>query len=100
MPQSEILEPKDPNDKVDYAVNWRKYLTKVGDTIQSSTWPEITPTGVGHLTVLATTHDTMRGIIKVEGGVAGTRYRLTNRIITTPGARQRDKTIEIRVREL
>lgn len=97
MAQLDVLEPKDPNDKVDYAVNWRKYLTKVGDTIQSSTWPVITPDG---LTVLATTHDTMRGIIKVEGGVAGTRYRLTNRIVTTPGARQRDKTIEIRVREL
>lgn len=100
MPQIERLEPKDPNDKVDYAVNWRKYLTKVGDTIQTSTWPEITPSGDGHLTVLATTHDGLRGIIKLDGGVAGTRYRLTNRIFTTPGGRQRDKTIEIRVREL
>jgi hypothetical protein len=94
------LEPKDPNDKVDYAVNWRKYLIKVGDTIQSSTWPEITPTGEGHLTVLASTHDSMRGIVKVDGGIAGTRYRLTNRIVTTPGDRQRDRTIVIRVKEL
>jgi hypothetical protein len=100
MSQLDALAPKDPNDKVDYAINWRKYLTKVGDTIQSSTWPEITPSGVGHLIVLATTHDGMRGIVKLDGGIAGTRYRLTNRIVTTPGARQRDKTISITVKEL
>lgn len=97
MPQLDVLEPKDPNDKVDYAVNWSRYLNRVGDTIQSSTWPSITPAG---LTVLADTHDGMRGIIKVDGGVAGTSYRLTNRIVTTPGARQRDRTITIRVKDL
>lgn len=95
MAQLDILEPKDPNDEVDYAVNWRKYLIKVGDTIESSTWPVITPTG---LDVLATTHDGLRAIIKIGGGVPG-RYRLTNRIVTTPGARQRDRTITIRVRD-
>lgn len=102
MAQSEVLEPKDPNDKVDYAVNWRKYLTKVGDTIQSSSWPVITPSGPGHLTVLAATisSDGLRAIIKLDEGIAGTRYKLTNRIVTTPGARQRDKTITIRVKEL
>lgn len=97
MAQLDILEPKDPNDKVDYAVNWSRYLSRVGDTIQSSTWPVITPAG---LDVLATTHDGTRAVIKVDGGVAGTEYRLTNRIVTTPGARQRDRTITIRVREL
>lgn len=96
MAQLDVLEPKDPNDQVDYAVNWSRYLTRVGDTIQSSTWPVITPTG---LDVLATTHDGTRAVIKLGGGTPGT-YRLTNRIVTTPGARQRDKTIEIRVREL
>lgn len=97
MPQLDVLEPKDPNDKVDYAVNWSRYLTRVGDTIQTSTWPVITPAG---LDVLATTHDGMRAVIKIDGGIAGTEYRLTNRIVTTPGARQRDRTITIRVKEL
>ena len=97
MAQLDILEPKDPNDKVDYAVNWSKYLNRVGDTIQTSTWPVITPAG---LTVLADTHDGLRAVIKLDGGVAGTSYQLTNRIVTTPGARQRDRTITIRVRDL
>lgn len=95
MAQLQILEPKDPNDEVDYAVNWSRYLTRVGDTILTSTWPVITPVG---LTVLSDTHDGTRAVIKLGGGTPGT-YRLTNRIITTPGARQRDKTITIRVRD-
>lgn len=95
MPQLDILEPKDPNDEVDYAVNWTRYLTRVGDTIQSSTWPNF-PDGI---TKLSDTHDGMRAVIKLGGGTPGT-YRLTNRIVTTPGARQRDKTITIHVKEL
>lgn len=95
MSQLNILEPKDPNDEVDYAVNWTRYLVRVGDTIQSSTWPNF-PAGI---TKLSDTHDGMRAIIKLAGGTPGT-YRLTNRIVTTPGARQRDKTITITVKEL
>lgn len=97
MAQLDVLAPKDPNDEVDYAVNWSRYLTRVGDTIQTSTWPVVSPSGI---TILSSTHDGERAVVKVSGGVAGTDYRLTNRIVTTPGARQRDRTITIRVKDL
>lgn len=97
MSQLDTTDPKDPDDEVDYAVNWTRYLTRVGDTIQTSTWPVVAPTGI---TILSATHDGMRAIVKVSGGTAGTSYRLTNRIVTTPGARKRDKTITIRVKDL
>lgn len=96
MAQLDILEPKDPNDKVDYAVNWSRYLARVGDTILTSTWPNF-PDGI---TKLSDTHDGLRAIIKLDGGTAGATYHLTNRIVTTPGARQRDRTITIRVKDL
>jgi len=95
MSQLDALEPKDPDDKVDYVVNWSRYLGRVGDTILTSTWP-VVPTGI---TKLSDTHDGMRAIIKLGGGTAGTDYQLTNRIVTTPGDRQRDRTITIRVRD-
>lgn len=95
MSQLSTLEPKDPDDQVDYAVNWTAYLARVGDTIQSSTWPVI-PAGI---TKLSDTHDGTRAIIKLAGGTAGTSYGLTNRIVTTPGARQRDRTIIVVVKD-
>ena len=89
------LTAKDPDDKVDYAVDWSDYLTLVGDTIESSSWP-VVPDGI---TLLSHTHDGVRAIVKLDGGTDGVDYPLTNRIVTTPGARQRDKTIVVRVRQ-
>lgn len=40
------LDPKDPDDIVDYGVDWSPYLTRIGDTIETSSWPVVTPTGI------------------------------------------------------
>jgi hypothetical protein len=88
------LDPKDPNDEVDYHVNWSRYLTRIGDVIQSSSWPVI-PAGI---TRMSDTHDDTRTTIWLSGGTAGTDYLLTNRIVTA-GGRTLDKSITIRVRD-
>lgn len=88
------LYPKDPNDVVDYTVNWSRYLNRVDDVILISGW--IVPDGIEMET--ETSNDTL-ATVWLSGGTAGVSYNLTNRI-TTAGGRQLDKTITIRVRNL
>lgn len=91
------LEPKDPNDTVDYHVNWTRTLTRMGDTIQSSTWPVIDAgITIGSAPPYLPSNTSMVATAWFSGGTAGTTYRATNRIVTT-GGRTLDRTIEIRV---
>jgi hypothetical protein len=88
-----LLSPKDPNDVLDYEVNWSQWLP-TGDTIATSEW--FVPDGITQDSESNTNTTTT---IWLSGGTAGQSYALTNRITTTQG-RQRDRTITIRVREL
>jgi hypothetical protein len=91
-----ILEAKDPSDLKDYAIEWSAVLTGESETaITTSTWSVSDPTG---LTVLsASPHapyiaSNTKAVVWVSGGVAGTRYSLTNTIVTsgaTPRTHQR-----------
>lgn len=92
MSQLDTLEPKDPNDVIDYRVDWTKWLRE-GDTILVSEW--IVPSGID---MDSETNTNTTTTIWLSGGTAG-RYALTNRITTAQG-RQRDRTIVIRVKEL
>lgn len=98
MSQLDILDPKDPDERVDYGINWR---FRDNDEIVSSTW-----TVQSGLTKVA---DPVTGIVDpftsnsatvwVTGGTAGSRYTALNQITTLKG-RVRDKTITIRVKDL
>lgn len=98
MSQLIILEPKDPDDTLDYGIDWEKWLTQVNDTIADSEWTvpdtiteEVPPVGQAPFTNTRTT-------IWLSGGEPGL-HSLTN-TITTVGERVRSKTIIIRVKEL
>lgn len=93
MSQLFQLEPKDPNDVIDYRVDWSKWL-RDGDTILVSEW--IVPDGIE---MDSETNTNTTTTIWLSGGSAGATYQLTNRITTAQG-RQRDRTITIRVKEL
>lgn len=86
------LDPKDPDDVLDYGINWSKWLD--GDTLLLSEW--FVPEGI---TMDSESSDTTTATIWLSGGTADADYELTNRITTAQG-RQRDKTITIRVRVL
>lgn len=88
------LDPKDPNDILDYRVNWSKWLSPTDDTLLLSDW--IVPEGIE---MDSESSDTTTATIWLSGGTAGEDYQLTNRITTAQG-RQRDRTITIRVRDL
>ena len=81
---------KDPNAVLDYVVDWTAYLGD--DTITTSTW--IVPAGI---TKNSDTSTTTTAKVWLEGGTAGERYAVTNRI-TTAGGRTDDRTIRISCR--
>jgi hypothetical protein len=82
-------DPKDPDETLDYTVDWADALG--GDTIASSTWT--VPTGItrGTDSNTATT-----ATIWISGGSADQNYSLLNRI-TTAGGRTREQTCTLRV---
>lgn len=93
MSQLFTLEPKDPQDIIDYRIDWSGWL-RDGDTIIASEWT--VPDGiVSEQDSFNTTSTT----IWLSGGSAGQSYSLTNHITTTQG-REKDKTITVRVKEL
>jgi len=83
-------DPKDPDEVLDYVVDWIKPLA--GDTILTSTWtlPEGITGSQESMTDTTTT-------IWLTGGTAGKDYGLVNRI-TTAGGRTREQTCTLRVR--
>lgn len=87
-----MLFVKDPNARLDYAVDWSGWLAE-NETIQSSAW--IVPPGI-------TSDDddstTTSATVWLLGGTAGESYQVTNRI-TTNQARIDDRTIQIVVRD-
>jgi hypothetical protein len=83
---------KDPNAVLDYQIDWTAWLTGA-ETITTSTWT--VPTGI---TKDSDSHTTALTTIWLSGGTAGTKYLLTNRIVTS-AARTDDRTITISVKE-
>jgi hypothetical protein len=82
---------KDPDAVLDYTGDWSAWLGD--DTIVSSTWD--IPSGI---TLDSDTNDATTVTIWLSGGTAGTKYQLTNHIVTT-GGRADDRTIAISVKE-
>lgn len=91
MSQLFALEPKDPNDVIDYRIDWSKWLDD--DVLLLSEW--VIPAGI---TMDSESSDTNSATVWLSGGTAGQSYALTNRITTAQG-RQKDKTITIRVKD-
>lgn len=86
----------DPNADLDYGIDWRTNgWLAAGESIVTSTWT--VPTGLtGH-------DDSTDGdvtIIWLRGGTAGTKYTVTNHIITdTVPPRKEDRSLILICRE-
>lgn len=78
---------KDPNDNLDYSIDWSEWLTGT-DTIATSTW------GVpSALTTSNVATGTATTVIWLSGGTAGEIYDVHN-TITTAAGRIEERTIE------
>lgn len=86
--------PKDPDAKLDYIVDWSKFLG--ADTIATSAW--MVPSGITKSTSPAATNTTTTATIWLEGGTAGTSYDIINSIVTAAG-REDDRTFRVTVKE-
>lgn len=93
MPQSFI---KDPDDVLDYQVDWSVWLAESSpvDTINTSTWTELT----GNITIDSESEGPTNTTVWLSGGTSGQKYVLTNRIATI-GGRSKDDYIMIIVNE-
>jgi len=98
MTASHSFPAKDPNEVLDYTVDWQGTNNPVlesGEAITTSTWT--TPSG---LTEDSTSKTSTTTTVVLSGGTAGTLYTLTNNIVTDNSpARTYERDINLEVRE-
>ena len=83
-------DDKDPNEVLDYQIDWATRLD--GDVIANSDWT--VPSGLVEGSSSNTTSTTT---VWLSGGTDGDDYEVQNRITTT-GGRTMDQTVKLRVR--
>lgn len=78
---------KDPSSVLDYQLDWSAWLAG-NDTISTSTW------SASGITIDSDANTSTSATVWLSGGVAGNKYRVTNRIVTA-GGRTAERTIEV-----
>lgn len=86
---------KDPQSRVDYAVDWSGYLD--GQVVAASSW-SVRPAEPGGLAVDADSFDLTRTAATLSGGLAGHVYSATNQVTLSDG-RIDERSITLRVEE-
>jgi hypothetical protein len=89
--RSIITDPKDPNDEVDYQVDWTHLLG--ADSIATSQWN--IPDGLTGVSMSKTMTTTT---VFVNGGTSGEDYTIINRVVTGDG-RTFERYVIVPVRE-
>jgi hypothetical protein len=84
---------KDPNEVLDYTIDYTAYLSAMSDTISTSVWAF--DTNASGMTIESSTNTSSTATVWLSGGSDnGKRYRVRNRIVTA-GGRTVDRTILI-----
>lgn len=86
---------KDPQSRVDYAVEWSGYVD--GQTIVGSGWT-VEPQEMGGLAVEQDSYDLLRSAARLGGGVAGHVYSVSNQVAFSDGTLDR-RSIHLRVED-
>jgi hypothetical protein len=96
MPTASLTwPPKDPDEKLDYAIEWADWLAETPtDSLQSSTWSASSPAGL--VTSLPSINGT-KTLLWLDDGVAGTTYYLENTVTTVQG-RIAQRTVKVQVK--
>jgi hypothetical protein len=82
--------PKDPDEVLDYQVDWTDRLDE--DTITSSDWT--VPDGI---TQDSESSSTTTATIWLSGGTLGDTYVLLNRVVTA-GGRTMDQSVRLKIK--
>ncbi len=83
---------KDPDEVLDYTLDWSARLESDGDTISSVSW--LIPSGITSPTQSNT--DTT-ATAWVSGGTAGEEYEFRCRVVTA-GGRTMDETVKLKIK--
>lgn len=73
---------KDPEARVDYAIDWAEYLD--GQTIAASTWT-VEPVEQGGIAVDEDSFEPLRTAARLSGGVTGHSYSVSNLVTLSDG---------------
>lgn len=88
---------KDPQALLDYKLDWSQWLP-TNDVITASTFT-VVAAGTNPVTIDDQSFTGTTATVWLAGGVAGSRYRVTNHI-TTAGGREDDRSLTITCKEL
>lgn len=89
------LYVKDPQARVDHAIDWSAYLA--GQSLVASLWT-VDPQEAGGLAVDTDMFEAQRSSARLSGGIVGRVYRLTNRVTLSDGQVD-ERTATMRVEE-
>ncbi|MEC3949785.1 phage fiber-tail adaptor protein [Sphingobium sp. HWE2-09] len=89
------LYVKDPQARVDHAIDWSAYLA--GQSLVASQWT-VSPQEMGGVVVEGAAFQAQRSSARLSGGVAGRVYRLTNRVTLSDGQVD-ERSVTMRVEE-
>ena len=89
------LYVKDPQARVDHAIDWSAYLA--GQNLVASQWT-VSPQETGGVVVEGAAFQAQRSSARLSGGVAGRVYRLTNRVTLSDGQVD-ERSVTMRVEE-
>lgn len=89
------LAVKDPQARVDHAIDWSAYLA--GQDLVASLWT-VSPQEDGGLIIEASAFEAQRSSARLSGGIVGRVYRLTNRVTLSDGQVD-ERSVTMRVEE-
>jgi len=86
---------KDPEARVDYAIDWADYLD--GQTIAASSWT-VEPAEPGGIVVEEDSFELLRTAARLSGGLIGHSYGISNLVTLSDGSED-SRSITLRVEE-
>lgn len=89
------LYVKDPQARVDHAIDWSAYLAQ--QSLVASLWT-VSPQEDGGLQVENAAFEAQRSSARLSGGIVGRVYRLTNRVTLSDGQVD-ERSVTMRVEE-
>jgi hypothetical protein len=87
---------KDPDARIDFEFGWAVAYPD-GQAVIASAWTCV-PVEVGGVAVAAASHDLVRTVATLNGGIAGHVYRVTNRVTMSDGQID-ERSLTVRVEE-
>lgn len=86
---------KDPQSRVDYAIDWALYLD--GQAIVASAWT-VAPAEAGGIAVEEDSFEPAKTAARLTGGVIGHCYGVANRVVLSDGSSD-SRSIALRVEQ-